>query len=35
VMKLLSSVVSIPRWFPSRWMNTKTYLGRVFCLPVM
>jgi hypothetical protein len=34
-MKRLSSDVSVPRWFPGRRMNTKTYLGRVFCLLVM
>jgi hypothetical protein len=34
-MKRRSSVVSIPKWFPSRRKNTKTYLRRVFCLPVM
>jgi hypothetical protein len=34
-MKQLSSAVSVPRWFPSRRMKTKFYLGKVFCLPVM
>jgi hypothetical protein len=30
VMKLSSSVVSVPRWFQSRRKKTKTYLGKVF-----
>jgi hypothetical protein len=34
-MKQLSSVISVPRWVPSRRMKTKTYLGKVFFLPVM
>jgi hypothetical protein len=34
-MKLLSSAVSVPRWFPSRRKRTKTYLWEVFCLPMM
>jgi hypothetical protein len=32
---MLSFAVSVPRWFLSRWKKTKTYLGRVYCLPVM
>jgi hypothetical protein len=34
-MKLLSSAISVPRWFQSRRKKTKTYLGKVFCLPMM
>jgi hypothetical protein len=34
-VKLLSSVFSVSRWFQSRRKKTKTYLGKVFCLPVM